>query len=300
MAARPLLQPLHHLLSVRSSAQGSVALSHVKAHTSGTDAHSVGNRLSDFQANRSRLRPDRPQPLCLRELPIADCENHLTVTDTHGSGLMLIDDIRRAALARLQVLSMSHWCAKLGGQGELAGEGMVHLGHEALRHGKSHHQTTLVHVATNSVEFLWLEEIGGRSALHRLRCDSCGCHLTLSHLVECPAPDGLAIRPQLCHAILALLSEQDCTSDWLRANERLHLVPMLLRPSAASAPAEEQRRHLTRLICGAFTNGQATSAAKALGFDPAEKGCSTRRQLRLLCLEHIDEVYSTRKEAARA
>ena len=118
MAARPLLQLIHRLLSVRSSAQGRVTLSHVKAHTAGADAHSVGNRLSDFQANRARLRPDRPQPLCLRELPIADCENHLTVTDTHSSGLMLIDDIRRAALARLQSQAMSHWCAMLGGQGE--------------------------------------------------------------------------------------------------------------------------------------------------------------------------------------
>ena len=73
-----------------------------------------------------------------------------------------------------------------------------------------------------------------------------------------------------------------------------------LFPSAPSATAEEQRRHLTRLICGAFTNGQATSAAKALGFDSSQSGRSTLRQLRLLCLEHIDKVYnSSRKEAAR-
>ena len=62
MAARPLLQLIHHLLAVHTSAQGSVTLSHVKDHTTGTDAHSVGNRLSDFQANRARQRPDRPQP----------------------------------------------------------------------------------------------------------------------------------------------------------------------------------------------------------------------------------------------
>ena len=207
MAARPLLQLIHHLLSVRSSAQGSVTLSHVKAHTTDmyTDAHSVGNRLSDFQANRARLRPDRPQPLCLRELPIADCENHLTVTDTHGSGLMLIDDIRRAALARLRSQAMSHWCARPGDQGELAGEGMTHLGRVTLRHGSLQHQSTLIHVATNSIEFLWLEEPDGRSALHRLRCNSCSCHLTLSHLAECPAPDAVAIRSQLHRAILSVL-----------------------------------------------------------------------------------------------
>ena len=61
----------------------------------------LGNRLSDFQANRARQRPYLPQPLSLRELSLAECENHLTATDTHGSGLMLIDDIRRAALARM-------------------------------------------------------------------------------------------------------------------------------------------------------------------------------------------------------
>jgi len=41
MAARPLLQLIHHLLSVRSSAQGSVTLSHVKAHTAGADARTA-------------------------------------------------------------------------------------------------------------------------------------------------------------------------------------------------------------------------------------------------------------------
>jgi hypothetical protein len=69
MAARPLLQLIHHLLVVRTSAQGSVTLSHVKAHTAGADARSVGNRLSDFQANRARQRPDCPQPLSLRPTP---------------------------------------------------------------------------------------------------------------------------------------------------------------------------------------------------------------------------------------
>ena len=304
MAARPLLQLIHHLLAVRASAQGSVTLSHVKAHTSGTDAHSVGNRLSDFQANRARLRPARPQPLSLRELPLADCENHLTVTESkpHGSGLMLIDDIRRAALARLQSRAMTHWTAKVGGQGELAGEAMTHLGREALRHGSAHHQTTLVHVATNSIEFHWLEDASGDSSLQRLRCDPCDCHLTLSHLVECPAPDGVSARSQLRRAILGLLSSTDCTRDWLHANRRLELGAMLLAlfPIAASASAEEQRRHLARLICGAFTNRQATAAARSLGFDPAETGRTTLRQLRLLCLEHIEKVYSSRKEAARA
>ena len=54
MAGRPLLQLIHHLLDRRVAG---TTLSHVKAHTDGVDAHSVGNRLSDYQANITRARP---------------------------------------------------------------------------------------------------------------------------------------------------------------------------------------------------------------------------------------------------
>ena len=156
-------------------------------------------------------------------------------------------------------------------------------------------------MATNSIEFLWLEDSGGRSFLHRLRCGPCDCHLSLSHLAHCPAPDGVAIRSKLRRAILRLLSSVGCISGWLRVNSRLELGALLLSlfPNVASAPVEEQRRHLTRLICGAFTNRQASAAAKSLGFDPAEAGRAILRQLRLLCLEHIEKMFSDRKEIAR-
>ena len=199
---------------------------------------------------------------------------------------------------------MTHWTAKIVGQGELAGEAMTHLGRDALRHGSAQQQSTLVHVATNSVEFLWLEDAaaGGRSSLHRLRCSHCNRHFDLSHLASCPAPDGIAFRSQMRRDILRLLSSADCTRDWLHVNRRLELGALLLSlfPIAASTPADEQRRHFARLICGAFTNRQAAAAAKSLGFDSAEAGRATLRQLRLLCLEHIDKVFSDRKEAARA
>ena len=99
-----------------------------------------------------------------------------------------------------------------------------------------------------------------------------------------------------------MLSSADCISGWLSVNSRLELGALLLSlfPIAASALVEEQRRHLTRLICGAFTNRQASAAAKSLGFDSAEAGRATLRQLRLLCLEHIEKVFSDRKEIARA
>jgi hypothetical protein len=40
-------------------------------------------------------------------------------------------------------------------------------------------------------------------------------------------------------------------------------------------------------------------AAKSLGFDSAEAGRASLRQLRLLCLEHIEKVFIDRKEIAR-
>jgi hypothetical protein len=74
MAARPLLQLIAHLLSVPRKA-GAVHGHHVKAHTKNSDIDSVGNRLADWQVTRSRSRPGEPQPLQLRELPVARTAN---------------------------------------------------------------------------------------------------------------------------------------------------------------------------------------------------------------------------------
>jgi hypothetical protein len=66
MAARPLLQLIAHLWSVRRKAGGAAQRHHVKAHTNNSDIDSVGNRLADWQATRARSRPGEPQPLQLR------------------------------------------------------------------------------------------------------------------------------------------------------------------------------------------------------------------------------------------
>ena len=71
MAARPLLRLISHLLSRRRAAGGSVTLSHVKAHSDGADMDSVGNRLADFQANRSRVSTRGSAPFSLLPLPIS-------------------------------------------------------------------------------------------------------------------------------------------------------------------------------------------------------------------------------------
>ena len=117
---------------------------------------------------------------------------------------MLIDDIRRAALARLQSLAMTHWTAKIGSQGELAGEAMTHLGRNALRHGSTQRQTTLVHVATNSVEFLWLEDAAGAPpsivfvAVPATAISTCPIWLTARHRAESPSGRNYAAPSSAC------------------------------------------------------------------------------------------------------
>ena len=110
MQGRPLLQLIHHLLRRRDSCGSLTFASHVKAHTTGSDIHSVGNRLSDFHANRVRSKPERKSPGCLRELPLSDCELHMFITG--ADGLVVADDIRRAAVTILKQSALSHWATR--------------------------------------------------------------------------------------------------------------------------------------------------------------------------------------------
>ena len=54
MAARTILQLIDNLITRRRTAGGSTIFSHVRAHTADSTIHSIGNRLADYQANRSR------------------------------------------------------------------------------------------------------------------------------------------------------------------------------------------------------------------------------------------------------
>jgi hypothetical protein len=243
---------------VRTAAGGSAHLAHVKAHTSDTDIHSVGNRLTDYQANLARQQSTRSLPGCLRELPLGDCERHLCVTDEKGTGLVLIDDMRRSALSRLKSLALAKWTAKVEGQGYLAGPATMELGRIVLRHGTAAHQATFVHVATNSIEYHWLTAADNTSSLQRVLCAPCHAVLSLAHLAECPRAISAVFRSQLRRDIISLLSIVACTSDWLRDNGRLPLAGLLgsLSVIAGTASADEQPRHLTYLMSGAFTRAR--------------------------------------------
>ena len=71
-------------------------------------------------------------------------------------------------------------------------------------------------------------------------------------------------------------------------------------PLSASASVAEIHRHLTRVMCGAYTRSQATTASKLMSFDSIDEGRHTLVQMRLLCLQHLDTLFGGLKEPARS
>jgi len=309
MAARPLLQLIAHLLAVRERAGGAVHWHHVKAHTQGADLDSVGNRLTDWQANRARVQPKVPQPLQLRELPLGACEPFLTVYQQPNTvrECQLIDDPRRCALAYLKATALSTWCArreapeKVTQDGTLAGADMLDLSRIVLAAGSPAQQATLIHVATNSIQCAWVETADNpKPHVVALLCPNCvGLTCSLGHLAECAKGHATRFRTALRSDILAVLDSVPCTADWRRRHGGQDLQQILLRlfPIAASAPNDAKHQHFTRLLCGAFSARLANAAARLLGF-PAEDGRLTLQRIRLACLDRIAQVFIDLKKVA--
>jgi exonuclease III len=304
MAARTLLQLIHHLLQVRASAGGSVQWHHISAHSSLDDIHSVGNRLSDYQANLSRCSV-HPTPSTLEELPLSACEPHLTIIN--NSGVQLIDDVRSTALSQIKQSALSHWQEKRDGREYFASEAAVTLGRVVIQHGSKQQQCTLVHVATNSIQYHYAPSAGPGtpSALKQLRCEDCDVILTLAHLAECRSQLGIRYRHDLKIAILDLFGDNHQTSHWINSHGGAPLPSVLLNlfpmPSAVakSRPGSEERlRHLTYAMCGVITQSQATSAAKAIGFSDkrdVDLGQRVLSKFRLLCLDSIQQLFDDLK-----
>jgi hypothetical protein len=305
MAARPLLRLISHLLQVRTTAQGAAHFEHVRAHTSGTDIHSVGNRLTDYHANLARLRPDRPRPIGLQELPLSQCEPHLHVIDSAGSGLQVIDDIRRCALTRSRQAAMRKWQAHAepSDRGYLAGPGCVDASRDVLLHGSPEQQRAFLHVATNSIHCHFATAgADGEQRLQPLFCAGSHCAepMTLAHVTACPSAAIATFRHKLQQSLLAMLSRYVAAAAWCARMRDALLCELLgnLFPVTPSASVEEQHRSQTAAMCGLFTSAQATAAARALGFDPTGDARTSREALahvRLLCLSAIDELYAKRK-----
>jgi len=296
MSARPLLQLIHHLLQARARAHGSVHWAHVKAHTTHADIHSVGNRLTDYQANIARLHPARTQPALLQELPLAECEHHLVVRQQDGQ--MLIDDVRRAARVQLRAAALTRWSSKIDTStlqnGFLAGDGMLALSRAVMLQGTREQQKWLVHIATNSIHCRWVNTAAG-DRVEPVLCTHCsGAACTIAHMTECDSAAAAQFRAELLCSLRRILATSSDTAAWLRSTSALDLRTLLFRlfPLARDALLDLPQRHFARLLCGAFTSSQATCAAKAVGFSDAQTAAPVFAALRLTCIDHLAHHFA--------
>ena len=311
MAARPLLHLVHHLTAVRRGAGGSVQLSHVKAHTKGTDRGSIGNRMADYQANLARSRLDRSWPLGLAQVPLADCETHMTLHQQ--SGMQIIDDVRRTALAQLRDAALAD-VAQQPCREALLTPGMLELGCVVMRSavvgdGGSTplQQATFVHVSTNTVHFHWHRDADARipARIVQLQCDECASPLTLTHLAACQQPGGVQYRRRLHRRLVRVLSRTASAAAWLSASNSVGLDALLARlvpapPDLASrdrarAESDAQSRR-ARLMLGAFTATESRAAARTIGIEVAAEGALVMRRARLTCLDAVERHYTRLKE----
>lgn len=296
MAARPLLQLIHRQLEQRKAAGGTVQFEHVRAHSDASDIHSVGNRLADYKANATRARPQSATPSSLRELPLADCEHHLTVWTDLGNGPQVIDDVRRTAIVQLKAQRMEHWRNQPAADtmdGAFAGAALLETSKVLLSHGSPAQQATLLHIATNSIQCRWqLLADGATRRVQPLQCDTCGVSLTLTHLVTCL--DHTVFRYNQRIAVLALLASDARTSSWTRCLMHQHLPLMELLLQLFPLPLDTSPdKHFARVLCGVFSSRQANAASKSLGFACAEDSRRLMQQLRLICVKGVHNLFES-------
>jgi hypothetical protein len=298
MAARPLLQLIRHQLEQRQAAGGAVQLEHIRAHSTATDIDSVGNRLADYKANAVRARPQTATPVTLQELPLSECEHRFTVWTQLGEGIQVIDDVRRTAIAQLKEHHLQRWQDKPPSDmtdGAFACAALLDTSRVVLRHGKSYHQATFMHIATNSIQCCWQQSADGANRqVKPLWCSSCDVALTLSHLVHCA--DNAVFRLNQRVAIVSTLSSCADTQPWLDAHKHLPFADLLLqlfpRPQNTHLHI-----HLTRVMCGVFSAQQANAAIKTLNCTRERDGNQLMRRLHLCCIDGVHSLFHTLKNA---
>ena len=306
MAGRPLLQLISHQLAIRQAAGGDVRLSHVKAHTANTDRDSNGNRMADYHANRARSRADRSYPLTLCELPLARCESFMHVVQRARNASQLIDEPRRSAVRHMRERALIQWRAKPA-QGALACEGMIELGRSAMRSGSPIQQSTLVHVATNSIQFRWVraDPDGAPDSLQELECSPCQRALTLAHVAVCP--HNRPFRNTLRDALIASMGTHPTATAWLSPRRTQPLAVLMdgLFPPAPDPPPDDlgpppltDEAQAACMMIGAFTSSASTAAAKSLGFASPRDGRDVMDAWRMTCLTHTHTFYADLKGRA--
>ena len=295
MAARPLLQLVHHQLAQRAAAGGVVQFEHVRAHSQSSDIHSVGNRLADYKANTVRVHPQLSTPVTLVQLPLAECEHRMAVT-RHGR--QVIDDIRRSALAQLRETRLARWqeaTPTYAKDGLFACRALLDTSKFVLAHGSKEQQSTFIHIATNSIHCCLQRPAGSlKSVMLPLCCSSCKEELTLLHLTNCPDRVSVAFRARLRSEVLATLSSDASSKQWLDTNKHVELTILLTRlfPPPQNTPVDP---HITRVMCGVIATRQVNSAAKLVGLVHPVHGPLLIRGISLLCLTAVQTLFNAQK-----
>jgi ribonuclease HI len=298
MAARPLLQLIHHLMQQRKAAGGTVQLEHIRAHSIAADIHSVGNRLADYKANTTRVRPQSASPSSVREFPLTECEHRLTLHTELGAGAQVIDDVRRSAIAHLRARQLAYWstlppCTVT--DGSFASPALLDTSRVVLADGSPLQQAAFMQIATNSIQCCW--QLTADNVTHKvlpLWCASCNTALTIAHLVGCTANGAFRLSQRA--DVLAVLSSEDCTHDWLNARSHLSLTDLLLQLFPPS-PDTPLHLHITRVMCGVFCARQANAASKQLGCTRAKDAHRLMLELRLCCIDGIHSFFHALKIA---
>ena len=300
MSARPLLQLISHLTRSRWAAGGDVTFHHVKAHTDGTDIHSVGNRLADYQANRARTNPDAARPITLAQLPLDRCEHFMRMVSS-DTEQQVIDDVRRVSQLQLRSAALARWCRSDSELHFYAGQSLLDLGRMVLRHGSPSQQSTFVHVLTNSIHWFWLNPARGEPSLCHLGCRQCGLPASVPHIAACSSSDCARFRHMLHAELIRVLSGYAACSSFIRRHRHLPVAPFLLKlfPYITSPTAPDYRdRHLAMVMIGAVSSAQSKVAIGTLGFDDsragmeAELGRKALIRFRLACLDTVGKFYA--------
>jgi hypothetical protein len=309
MPARPLLFLIDHLCSIRERAGGSVTLSHVKAHTTNSDIHSIGNRLADYQANRARVHAPRTQPCGLQPLPLDKCEPFLCLKNNHGS--VVINDIRRTSMRDLKQQAMDRWRNKPWPTNSMACNGMVALGAVVLSTAPpaAELQSFLVHLSTNSLHFRW-DALDGASSdsdsshahdsaapprvLHQLQCRQCVAAVDMCHLVSCPEPYIRALHRRLHTQIVDSLLAQPLSRSWAVSHQHLTLIDLLdhMFPQPFAALADALQLHHATLLCGAWSHSAQSHATRVVGLAKFDAAPAIFDSLRLACVRSVWQFFA--------
>jgi len=118
--------------------------------------------------------------------------------------------------------------------------------------------------------------------------------MSLEHLAICPAPVAVHFRQSLHKDLLTMISQYAGTRKWIRQAQsqtltvtldQLFPFPSLLLPAAARDP------HQCLMMLGAFTLIQSKSAIRKIAFTDPTDGTAALQQFRLICLDHIGQLY---------